>query len=612
MKQVVILLSFLSALILASPAVSQQMYERSTSLVTIDGTGYYVHTVRKGETIYSLSRLYSVTENEIKTSNPHIEGGLQEGHVLKIPANLEKGTEKLSARKQSRTFDTHVVNKGETLYSISRRYEIPVNTLLEDNAGLDPATLSIGQVLNIRKKSRGDATPEEIEEQIVDYRDAINSLPTGFVYHIVERGETIFGLSKLYDVTEEDIIDNNDLRDGLKAGDMIKIPAREDRHPIVDIGLPQDSLSAEPGGPDPDFRPEDHEGMTVKAFPANYKPKVAVMLPLKGDDGAGNRNFIEFYNGFLLGLEDLKSDGVSADIVLYNTSRSTSVVCDITESPGFEGIDIIIGPVYEDNLQPVLQYARFNSVPVVSPLATLNNIGSGLLYQMAPDKATKYDKLKGLLGGDYNIIYISGNYKDPEMENEIRPLLPVSTTYINLSGSLTAKQVTDALDRTRDNLILVSCTNEHSADQITATISSVQNNLVARSMAGGGIKLVVTPLWARFGRTLDRNLFFKLNVCYITNYHADRGNPVIRGFDRRFLESFGTIPSQYAYRGYDTAKLFVGAAVRGGDYNRNLNSGTVGLLQMPYRFERSGNYGTMVNVDWALVCYRSNYTIEVL
>lgn len=609
-----ILIAFLSATLSVSPTRAQQFYERSTSLVTIDGEGFYVHTVKRGETLYSLSRLYSVAEDEIRASNPHVADGLQEGQVIKVPAHLDEKTEKLSPRKQSRTFDTHVVNQGETLYSISRRYEIPINTLLEDNPGLDPSTLSIGQELNIRKKSRGDATPEEIEEQINDYRDAINSLPTGFTYHIVERGETIFGLSKMYDVTEEDIINNNDLADGLKAGDMIRIPLREDQNPIAGIELPTDSIAVEPPheGPDTLFYDGMYGDAVVGTFTGGKAPKVAVLLPLKNPDGEANRNFIDFYHGFLLGLENLKSEGYSADVVLYNTSRSSSVIYDITESEGFGGTDVIIGPIYEDNIQPALHYAQLHSVPVVSPLAAVDRIGSGLLYQMSPDRATKYDKLRGLMSQDYNIIFVSSTYKDEEMESEIRPLMPQDARFINLSGNLTARQVTDALDRTRENLIFVSCTNELVADQIMATISSVQNNLVARSMSGGGIKVVVTPRWARFGRTLDRNLYFKLNVCYVTNYHADRGHAVIRGFDNRFISAFGSVPTQYAYRGYDTAKLFVGAAARGGDYNRNLNSGDIPLLQMRYRFERTGPSGTMVNGQWALVCYRSDYTIEVL
>ncbi|MCD8071832.1 MAG: LysM peptidoglycan-binding domain-containing protein [Alistipes sp.] len=608
MKRIVIL-SLLSAVLFIAGAGAQSG-ERSTSLVTIDGAGYYVHTVGKGETLYSLSRLYSVTENDIRRSNPHMSQGLKVGEVVKIPANLEENSPRLSTRKQQRTFDVHYVNKGETLYSISRRYEIPVNTLLEDNPGLDPSRLSVGQGLNIRKKSRGEATPEQIEEQINDYRDAINSLPTGFIYHIVERGETIFGLSKLYDVTEADILNNNDLRDGLRAGDMIKIPSREGQKPLVDVEQPSEEdfgedvpvwdITARGGG---------FEGGPVRMFTG--APRVALMLPLKtGEEAAAN--FIEFYQGFLLGLEDLKKEGISADVSLYNTSRSSSAIYAITESEDFAGTDLIIGPVYEDNLPPVLQYAGRENIPVVSPLAPMSQIGSPLLYQMAPGRDTKYDKLKSILAGDVNVIFISGRQKDEEMENEIRPLLPSSVRTLELSGSMTAAQISGLLDRSRENLIFISCTNAIAADQIMATISSVQNNLVARSMSGGGIRVVVTPRWARFGASVERDLYFKLNLCYVANYHADRGSDAIRLFDSRFISTYGKVPTQYyAYRGYDAAVLFIGSAARGGNFNDALGSGQLPMLQMQYRFSRSGNYGTMVNQEWALVCYRSDYTIHV-
>ncbi|MCC8034714.1 MAG: LysM peptidoglycan-binding domain-containing protein [Rikenellaceae bacterium] len=611
MKRIVILsiISFLSAALFTGGAAAQTP-ERSSSLVTIEGSGYYVHTVGKGETIYSLSKLYEVTQNEIRRANPHISDGLNEGEVVKIPARLQEASPKLSTRKQLRTFDVHYVNKGETLYSISRRYEIPVNTLLEDNPGLDPSLLSIGQGLNIRKKSRGEATPEQIEEQINDYRDAINSLPTGFIYHIVERGETIFGLSKLYDVTEQDILDNNTLQDGLRAGDMIKIPSREGQRPLVDIELPEEGEPVEelPAWDSPGFV-GGFEGGPVRSFVG--APKAALLLPLKtGEETAAN--FIEFYQGFLLGLEDLKKEGISAEVSLYNTSRSSPAIYGITESEDFAGTNLIIGPVYEENLPPVLQYAGRYDIPVVSPLAPMSRVGSPLLYQMAPDRNNKYDKLKAILAGDVNVIFISSRYKDEEMENEIRPILTSSVRTVELSGTMTAAQISGLLDRSRENLIFISCTNAIAADQIMATISSVQNNLVARSQAAGGIRVVVTPRWARFGANVERDLYFKLNLCYIANYHADRGSDAVRLFDSRFIDAYGKVPTQYyAYRGYDAAVLFIGSAARGGNFNEVLNSGRLSLLQMPYRFSRRGDHGTMVNEEWALVCYRSDYTIHV-
>lgn len=582
-------------------------YERSSSIVNIDGSSYYVHTVKQGETLFSLARLYSVSEADIAVSNPHTVDGLQVGHVLKIPLIKDKD-EKMSGRKFSKTFDVHTVNQGETLYSISRRYEIPVNVLLEDNPGLDPARLSIGQKLNIRKKSKGEASPEQIAEQIDEYKDAINSVSKGVRYHVVEKGETIYGLSKLYDVTEDDIIKSNNISGGLRTGDIIKIPySGEDI--LAGGGHGDAGVPVMP----PKDRPV-YDDIKVKDFYNIYAPNVALLLPLKGDNGSSGRNFLDFYYGALLALEDLKAEGVSANIELYNTPRSEADVYRIVESPSFDKTDIIIGPVYQECLVPVIEFAEIKGVPVVSPLATFVNEDSPLIYQMAPAVSEKYNKLKELMTPDKNIVYITTSHRDDEMDKEIMPLLPPGHKVVNYGGNVKTTSISDVINKSADNLIFVSCTNELALDQILATISSAQNNLVARSISNAGITVVGTSRWNRFGRTktLDRSLFFKLNVCFVSTYHADRNNELVRNFDIRYISAFEGIPSQYSYRGYDAVKLAVGAAKRTGrSYSENINSITTPLLQTKYNFKAMAPGTSFVNTEWCLVCYKDDFTIEV-
>ncbi|MFR4026043.1 MAG: LysM peptidoglycan-binding domain-containing protein [Alistipes indistinctus] len=154
---------------------AQQPAERSSSRVTIAGETFYVHTVKPGETFYSLGKLYDTDEETIRARNPIVIDGLRPGQVLKIPiVNGNKKT--LSARKMNKLFDTHVVNQGETAYSISKRYGISLATLMEDNPGFDPAHLSIGQKVNVRIESQGEASGAEIEQELDTYKEALDNL----------------------------------------------------------------------------------------------------------------------------------------------------------------------------------------------------------------------------------------------------------------------------------------------------------------------------------------------------------------------------------------------------------------------------------------------------
>lgn len=612
-----ILFVIIAVLLPAGYSFSQTVTtERSSSIVNIDGVSYYVHTVKQGETFFSLSRLYAVPEEDIKANNPHSVGGLNAGHTLKIPVARGK-EQKLSGKKLTKIFDAHTIKQGETLYTISKWYEIPVNTLIEDNPGLDPTQLSIGQVINIRKKSKGDASPEEIEGQINDYSEAMNSVSDDVRYHVVKRGETIYGLSKMYGVSEDDIRNANDLSQGLRSGDMIKIPNPQGGTYVEawTDGKPDDSWKKEK---DPFYVPDTsrvenyNENIKVKPFNNIKAPNVALLLPLKSNNGSGDKKYLDFYHGALLALEDLKAEGVSARFELYNTPVSEAEMYKIVDNPSFEKTDIIIGPVYQECLVPVIEFAEERGVPVVSPLATFSGEDSPLIYQMAPVVSEKYSKLKELITPGKNIVYITTSYGDEEMDREIRPLLPANHRTVNYAGNVKTTNISDAIDKSADNLIFVSCTNELTLDQILATLSSAQNNLVARSITNSGITVVGTSRWNRFGKTLDKNLFFKLNVCYVSTYHADRSNDLVRSFDSRYISSFGDIPTLYSYRGYDSAKLAIGAAARsGGNYTDNMNEAGGMLLQTKYHFREMSPNTSFLNVEWPLVCYKSDYTIEI-
>lgn len=105
--------------------------QKSGTIVYINGSKFYIHTVQPGETLYGLSKAYEVGEKVILQYNPSAGGGLKAGENVKIPF-VTAVPELKSERKLRRTFDSHTVAQGETLYAISRKYE-PRQTVIEDN-----------------------------------------------------------------------------------------------------------------------------------------------------------------------------------------------------------------------------------------------------------------------------------------------------------------------------------------------------------------------------------------------------------------------------------------------------------------------------------------------
>ena len=132
-------------LLLTAWGLSALAADKSRTIVYINGAKYYIHTVQAGETLYGLSKLYGVGEKVILENNPALNGGLRSDVNIRIPVIGAVGESQPSDRKLRKTFDFHFVAKGETLYAISRQYEIPVNTIIEDNPGIDPTHLRLGE-----------------------------------------------------------------------------------------------------------------------------------------------------------------------------------------------------------------------------------------------------------------------------------------------------------------------------------------------------------------------------------------------------------------------------------------------------------------------------------
>ncbi len=597
--------------------------ERTGSIVTVEGVQYYVHTVQNGETVYGLSRLYNIKEDDLLRGNQHVGENLQEGQVLKIMVN-RAGEKQLNRRQTRRTFDTHTVRQGETLYAISREYGISVGTLMEDNARLDPAHLRPGQTLNVRKSEQGDTTGWQITEEMEEYRDAINSVTPDGQYYLVKGGDTLYGLAEAFGVSVEQIEAANDLTGGLKAGQLVKIPGLS----VAVVGIPaqpersfesrRDSLRYVREQMRAERERVNQRGMLINDISARRDLNISLLLPLSNEDGTPHRDrdgFMQFYYGVLMGLEDMKEQGISANLAVFDTRRSPAATAAIAGSADFRGTDLVIGPVYDEGLLSIVAFAEKKGIPVVSPLRQLDGMESPVLFQMAPSQDNKYDKLHAMLTRPgLNLIYITTSAPDADMDANLRPLLPPGVRQINYAANNFSRELENALEkRSGENVIIVSCTSAQGVDQVLGHISSVQSNLVARSILQAGVCVVGNSGWARFPTSsVDYELYFKLRLCFVTNYHADRSNERVRDFDRRYIEAFGAVPSLFSYRGYDAAKLFAGAQMTSGDdFVWKVNGSNQTLLQMPYDFEQAQLGGDYRNSDWALVRYDADYSIVV-
>lgn len=589
---------------------------KSKVIVFINGKKYYVHTVKSGDTLYSMSKAYGVSEDAIKECNPTVADGLKLDQTVKIPVADNAIADAREVKKRKKEFVEHKIRGGETLYSIARDYNISVNTIREDNPGLNPQSLSIGQSLWVRKSDMGSSSEKEAQAEMDAYADNLNkATDDGFEYYVVKPGETVYSLARRFEITEQEFAANNDIAGGLKAGAVIRIPIKDEENVNQmekKADVPESELIA---------AQSSDENIIFRALPSDQTLNIALMLPFNVESKP-NSSYVEFYQGFLLGLEKMKQEGRGeSKLTVYNTEHNPVKVQNIVKSPAFEGTNLIIGPVYEDELSPVLQYARANSTPVVSPLADIKAVKSPAIYQLSPDPAKKYDKIGDLIDGGRDIYLIYADSFDKEFEGEVLALLKdkpyAAYTYsFNQKSIFTprnsaARQIEvmdDILKEEKPCLFVVLANKETDVDRILGTISSSKVAITEKSEKSAPYVVLGTSRWGRFNN-IDHTTYFNNNVVMISTYHAKRDSQVVREFDSRYIEAYNSLPSLYAYRGYDAAVIFCTGMRSDIDYNMLDKKYTP--LQTSYQFSHKGEGDKYVNQEWMRINYNSNYTITI-
>lgn len=125
---------------------SAYSYSQNYPTTIINGKEFFLYEVQKSEGLFRISTKLGISQEEITSYNPEISSGLREGQILRIPVSKTQ-------RKESDTiFTSHTVEKGQTLYSIAKVYNVQVETIIKYNPEVEKG-LKIGDLLHIPTES---------------------------------------------------------------------------------------------------------------------------------------------------------------------------------------------------------------------------------------------------------------------------------------------------------------------------------------------------------------------------------------------------------------------------------------------------------------------------
>ena len=574
---------------------------------------YFMHTVTQGQGLYSISRMYGVTEDEIIRLNPGSEKVIRAGEQLKIPS-----------KKTTASGKFHTIQKGETLYRLSVENRISVKELCDANPGLSVENFKIGQVITIPAPSdedplastleqAGDDTPQEIKAAVQTIQADTATIKNT---HVVKKRETIFRITRTYGITQEEFLEANPeyKYNKLKQGAVVKIPFSRDeiaqrKKRITDAHDRMQAISDSALFSMNDRKEVDNDGSLT----------AALILPFSLDDSTTTlqKQMIEFYQGMLLALDRLKEENISVNLKVFDSQGEDKSLTPLLESGQLDDVDIVFGPRWTNQITEAARWSTAHQVPLVLPMnAGADDVfNNPYVFQLnTPQSYFNQEIYNHFLEQfpDPNVIILDADeYRRNDFIDGLKTVLndheiPYSTIMID-----TAYQaLMDTLVPYRQNILII---NSSSSGPLNTVLPVLQ--LITRLKAPEiETHLFGYPEYQIYAADhLDE--LYEVDTWFYSWFYTnnmlkesvDFNNRFRRSFSRQMLVSY---PSFASY-GYDTGYYFLkGLAVFGKDFENHLNDLRTDPVQMGFKFERVNNWGGFINRKVFFVHFSNNYKVE--
>ena len=331
--------------------VSAQDYVK---VETLSSKKYYLYVVEDGVSLESLADDFKSSKEAILNANPGIDNNFTVGRKLMIPVSLKE--------------ILHEVKESETLYSLCKKYAVPIDVFKSDSTVINGA-IQIGQILkfvnaaepvyytSIRKNSSTTSNPTNANAVIEN--DSI-------IEYKVNQGETLYSISKRYMVSSEKLQKLNNITPvQLKTGMILKIPLKRELVASAIKIKTIDSLTV--------LNKVD----STLLFPSKKGPwKIAMFLPFYlGNSKKAPASVVsastEFYMGAKMAIDQI---GSSTELYVYDYMNDTVDVATILKRPEFSSMDMIFAPLDVGEALVVANWCQNNNVPFVTTVPKANRL----------------------------------------------------------------------------------------------------------------------------------------------------------------------------------------------------------------------------------------------
>ena len=498
------------------------------------------HQVLPKETLYGIQKKYGVADEALKQANPFLEkDGLQIGQVLTIPSNKIKKNVTESSEKAV----YHIVLPKETKYSIAKQYGISLQELERKNPEV-VASLPEGfkllikgnaiktEAVLIKIESNKEVIPTSAPVKIAEVK--------GYKEYAVKPKETLYGLSKMFGISQEELVKlNPTLSEGVRDGMILKVPG-------VETVVAQEA------------KKEYKDFSKVKS---NARKKLVLLLPfniakIEGDtlNSTSKRlkkdkflnMTLDFYAGALVAIDSAKVLGLTIDVSIFDSqeTKNTSAISSLVKENNLQNSDVVIGPFYQSNVDKTAELLVSNDVAVISPLSKDQSVSFPNVFQSVPSpdavKNAMFDYMRSKGGNMIAVVdkkkgsiiqYIKENQKD------------VQFSALTANGGVSADNLKSLFVKDKMNYVVMETGN---TGMIKTTVAAMLS-----AMSAYKVQLVILEP----NETLDTDEvsianLAKLNLMY-PSVNRENESPEALIFEKEFKKKNRIDPSVFATRGFD-------------------------------------------------------------
>ncbi|MDO5105946.1 LysM peptidoglycan-binding domain-containing protein [Capnocytophaga sp.] len=601
------------------------------------------HTVKANETIEEIAKTHRVSPSDITKQNPELKNGLKQGMVIYIPS----GKVKYYSTQKPLSFKLHVVEAKETFFGLSQKYEITIDDLKRYNFDLYNRGLQEGETITIpvfgktsnmvergvqgqkkyvvkpqetlwRIAKNHNISQEELEkmnkgvtaENLKEGQElwvpstGVETKPTNsdLVLYAVEKAEGFYSLERKFGLTEAELIKlNPELKNGLKSDTQIWIPKENFEH------YKQGST---PLNSDNDLFKNSNQQLLANASASNVK-EISFFLPFKVSDISETDRIAtlksrltenkvtpiatDFYSGTLIALDSLQKMGYKFRANIFDSEVSDNELKKIINSSNVQNSQVIVGSFMAKSFNTLSAAVSNPETAILAPLSNKNIDLKANVYQTLPTEEVQQSRMIEFIQKNYGNanILILADTKNTSIRERLERTFPNA----KVVTEITAGAIPNALDYNQENVVILQ------SNEIGYVSNAVRvlHNVLQSKKDNISPKIILTTIErgnVYDSNSLSNNQLSDLQFTYPTFNKFSNGND---NFSKRYLKTYGILPSKYAIRGFDlTMDIVLRLAMTGNFTSATEQIGETSYLENkfaylknPYKgggFENQGVY----------------------